>query len=208
MFFLRRFMSILLAIGFLVGFIGSACLPVLADTIEIPITGEWRVPAPPPSPEINFAAVATPVDLSMDIGVTDISVSRTITNYSVSSKLIFSIASAEDTLLRVNDATGFDNNSWIHVIFNTPSTNGGYYTNLLGVWNRLLWYGGVLQNNTMNLIQYPPNLPYGAVTGDLGAIGAANNMIIIFEAHRKADCKASLSGTLRFTVRGELYIQP
>ena len=201
-------MSILLAIGFLVGFIGSTCLPVLADTIEIPITGEWKVQGPPPAmPEINFTASSTPVDLSMDVGVTDVSVSRTITNYSVTSRLIFSIESPDDSRLRISNAANFDNNSWITVLFNTPPTNGGYFTNLLGL-NRLIWYGGVLSNNTMNLITYPPNLPYGAAIGEIGGIGATNNMIITFEAHRKTDCRASLSGTLRFTVRGELLVQP
>lgn len=197
---MKKFMSILLVLGFLAGFIGSACLPVLAETIEIPITGEWKVWVPPP-PEINFIANVSPVDLSMDIGTTDISVSRVIVNASETSKLILSIATFDDAQLTVSDAINFDGNNWIYFIMGTSLGGGGFYGSF---GNQLIWHGNLLENNTIPLAS---SLDYqNLVIGDIGAVGAGNTMELTFQAHRKTDCKASLSGTLRFTVRGEVVI--
>jgi len=198
---MKKLLAVILTIEFLTGFI-SAGLPVLAETIEIPVAGGYNPQGGGgggPQPELSFMNNIPSNGLSLYIGSNSNSAtaSCSISNTSSTSRLILS-ATSDDLALTVTSGE-FRSNDEVSCVLDTPASNGGY----AWVAGPILRWTTTDPVSTGGTITCRDNVA-AVVNGQVMAVGAGNTMAWHFSATSPKDHPCTWSGTLRFSLSAEL----
>jgi len=192
---MKKLLTIILAIGFLAGFV-SAGLPVLAEDITIPLAGGYN---PQGGGELSFTSniPASGINLYIDSGSNSATATCSIINMSTTSRLILS-ATSDDLALTVTSGE-FRSNDEVSCVLDTPPSNGGY-----------AWVAGpILRWTTTDPVSTGGTITCRdsaatVVDGQVMAVGAGNTMSWHFTATSPKDHPCTWSGTLRFSLSAEL----
>jgi len=198
---MKKLLAVILAIGFLAGFINTGLL-VLAEDITIPVAGGYNPQGGgggAPQPEIWFTSgiPASGINMYISSGSNSATASCSISNTSSTSRLILS-ATSDDLALTVTSGE-FRSNDEVSCVLDTPASNGGY----AWVAGPILRWTTTDPVSTGGTITCRDNVA-AVVNGQVMAVGAGNTMAWHFSATSPKDHPCTWSGTLRFSLSAEL----